>query len=98
MPPSSCCQCVCWWYDLQAHDEVAFAQLQVEAEVGVVEVEVAVVLLLQVEVEVGLLLLLLLLHAAVTLEMAGVTLEPLLPLTLGWLKHHQLGEGSCYKG
>ena len=72
-----------------------FAQLQVEAEVGVVEVEVAVVLLLQVEVEVCLLLLL---HAAVTLEMAGVTLELLLPLTLGWLKHHQLGEGSCYKG
>ena len=68
-----------------------FAQLQVEAEVGVVEVEVAVVLLLQVEVEV-------VLHAAVTLEMAGVTLELLLPLTLGWMKHHQLAEGSCYKG
>ena len=40
----------------------------------------------------------LLLHAAVTLEMAGVTLELMLPLTLGWMKHHQLAEGSCYKG
>ena len=71
-----------------------FAQLQVEAVVGVGEVEVAVVLLLKAEVEVCLLLL----HAAVTLEMAGVTLELMLPLTLGWMKHHQLAEGSCYKG